>query len=268
MSGAGPTCAKTKDAVQSTPTTLAPANKGPTDQMPRQTEPNVNNALGILLQGMFSRSRVYYENTQVIAGHPSRQPDILIAASGRSPVVVEAEYGRAPNVEEEAKSRLGLSVTVAGRPIEAAIALRYPRELRAERDLAAQLKKATLSYCVFIQERNAVINRFPESGWLEGSVEDLADLIRLVSVPQWAVDRATEILRSGIDGAARILDEAIELNPAAAHDIAEQLGMIDGIQTRRMACAITANAMVFHGRIAKMHPGHKVPGVGVRRWGG
>ena len=223
--------------------------------MPRQTEPNVNNALGILLQGMFSRSRVYYENTQVIAGHPSRQPDILIAASGRSPVVVEAEYGRAPNVEEEAKSRLGLSVTVAGRPVEAAIALRYPRELRAERDLAAQLKKATLSYCVFTQERNSIINRFPESGWLDGSVEDLADLIRLVSVPQWAVDRATEILRSGIDGAARILDEAIELNPAAAQDIASRLGMIDLTQTRRMACAIMANAMVFHGRIAKMHPG-------------
>ena len=224
--------------------------------MPRQTEPNVNNALGILLQGMFSRSRVYYENTQVIAGHPARQPDILIAASGRSPVVVEAEYGRAPNVEEEAKSRLGLSVTVAGRPVEAAIALRYPRELRAEHDLAAELKKVSFSYCVFTQEHKAV-NRFPESGWLDGSVEDLADLIRLVSVPQWAVDKATEILRSGIDSAARILDEAIELNPVTAHDIATRLGMIDVTQTRRMACAIMANAIVFHGRIAKMHPGIK-----------
>ena len=224
--------------------------------MPRQTEPNVNNALGILLQGMFSRSRVYYENTQVIAGHPSRQPDILIAASDRSPVVVEAEYGRAPNVEKEAKSRLGLSVVVAGRPVEAAIALRYPRELRSEHDLAAELKKATLSYCVFTQERKAV-NRFPQSGWLEGSIEDLADLIRLVSVPQWAVDRATEILRSGIDNAARFLDETIELNPVTAHDISAQLGMIDGTQTRRMACAIIANAIVFHGRIAKMYTGIK-----------
>lgn len=224
--------------------------------MPRQTEPKVNNALGLLLQGMFSRGRVYYENTRVIAGHPSRQPDILIAVSGRSPVVVEAEFGRGPNVEKEAKSRLGLSVVVAGRPIEAAIALRYPRELHSEHDLAAKLKKATLSYCVFTQEREAV-NRFPESGWMEGFVEDLADLIRLVSVPQWAVDRATEILQWGIDGAARILDEAIELNPVTAEDISLRLGMIDGDQTRRMACAIMANAMVFHGRIASMHPGIK-----------
>ena len=44
------------------------------------------------------------------------------------------------------------------------------------------LKSSTLSYCVFTQERKDV-KRFPESGWLDGSVEDLADLIRLVSVP-------------------------------------------------------------------------------------
>ena len=33
--------------------------------------------------------------------------------------------------------------------------------------------------------------------------------------------------------------------------------MTDVTQTRRMACAIMANAMVFHERIAKMHPGIK-----------
>ena len=80
-------------------------------------------------------------------------------------------------------------------------------ELADESDLAdATLKSSTLSYCVFTQERKAV-KRFPESGWLDGSVEDLADLIRLVSVPQWAVDEATKILRNGIDNAAKILDE-------------------------------------------------------------
>ncbi len=35
--------------------------------MPRQTEPNVNNALGVLLQGMLSSSQVRSENTQAIA---------------------------------------------------------------------------------------------------------------------------------------------------------------------------------------------------------
>ena len=36
--------------------------------------------------------------------------------------------------------------------------------------------------------------------------------------------------------------------------IARRLGMIDVSQTRRMACAIIANALVFHEHIAGMHP--------------
>ena len=224
--------------------------------MPRQAEQNANNALGILLQGMFSRSRVYYENTRVIVDHPGLQPDILITSPGRSPVVVEAEYMPAYTVEPEARERLGLDVTVDSRPIEAAIALRYPSEISEVSDLADALKSSTLSYCVFTQERKDV-KRFPESGWLDGSVEDLADLIRLVSVPQWAVDAATEILRKGIDNAAKILDETATSRPETVKDIAARLGMTDVTQTRRMACAIMANAMVFHERIAKMHAGIK-----------
>ena len=239
------------------PSPLAPSNKGPADQMPRQTEQNANNALGILLQSMFSRSRVYYENTRVIVDHPGRQPDILITSPGRSPVVVEAEYMPAYTVEPEAKDRLGLDVTVDSRPIEAVIALRYPGELADESDLAATLKTSSLSYCVFTQERKTTVKRFPESGWLDGSVEDLADLIRLVSVPQWAVDEATKILRNGIDNAAKILDETATSRPETVKDIAARLGMTDVTQTRRMACAIMANAMVFHERIAKMHAGIK-----------
>ena len=199
--------------------------------MPRQTEQNANNALGILLQGMFSRSRVYYENTRVIVDHPGRQPDILITSPGRSPVVVEAEYMPAYTVEPEAKDRLGLDVTVDSRPIEAVIALRYPGELADESNLAATLKTSSLSYCVFTQERKAV-KRFPESGWLDGSVEDLADLIRLVSVPQWAVDEATDLMQQGIDRVAKILDEMDNSRPAIAVEIASRLGMSNVPQTR------------------------------------
>ena len=105
--------------------------------MPRQTEPNANNAMGSLLQGMLSRSRVRSENTQTISGHSGLRPDILITAPGCSPVAVEAEYMPAVNAEVEAKSRLGLEVAVKGRFIEAAIALRYPDEVGDADDLRA-----------------------------------------------------------------------------------------------------------------------------------
>ena len=225
--------------------------------MPRQSEPNVNNALAILFRRMFSRTKVISENTQVIADHPGLKPDILVNSIGRSPVVIEAEYLPAHTAEDEAKARLGLEVASNRRTIEAAIALRYPEDMAEATDLEKALKSSTLSYCVFTQERGGAVHRFPESGWLDGAVEDLADLVRLVSVPQWAVDEATEILRKGIDNAAGILDEVASIRPETVKDIAARLGMADVTQTRRMACAIMANAMVFHERIAKMHPGIK-----------
>ena len=210
--------------------------------MPRQTEPNANNALGILLQA--------------ISGHPGLRPDILITAPGRAPVVVEAEYMPAATVEGEAKGRLELEVAANGRVIEAAIALRYPEDIREAHDLHAALSSSRLSYCVFTEGAEDV-HRFPESGWLDGDLENLADMVRLVSVPQRAVDRATTALQESIDGAARLLDELNETSAGITTAIARLLGMSNVPQTRRMACAIIANALVFHERIAGMHEGVK-----------
>ena len=198
--------------------------------MPRQTEPSVNNAMERVLQGMLSRSHVRSENTRTITGHPGLRPDILIEDPGRAPVVIEAEYIPGATVEDEAKSRLGLEVAASGRRIEAAIALRYPDEIGNAGDLPAALEQARLSYCVFTQEKED-ISRFPASGWLEGAPEDVADLIRLVSVPQRAVDAATDTLEQGISAAAKILDEMDANRQAVTMDIARLLGMNNVPQT-------------------------------------
>ena len=222
--------------------------------MPHQTEPSANNALGNLLQAMLGKATVRSENTQVIEGHAGYHPDVLVTAPGRSPVVIEAEYDPAQNVEPEARDRLNLKVTGQTRPIEAAIALRYPEAVGDSFDLSAAVREATLRYCVFTAEGDRTV-RFPESGWLDGSVSDLADLVRLVSVPQNAVDEAARYLEQGINDAANILEEMNTLKPAIAAEVARLLGMDNVPQTRRMACAIIANAMVFHERIAGMHKG-------------
>ena len=220
--------------------------------MPHQTEPSANNALGSILQGMLGKATVRSENTQVIQGRAGLQPDILVTNTGRSPIVIEAEYDPAQNVEPEATGRLGLHITGQPRPIEAAVALRYPEAVGDAHDLSAAIREATLRYCVFTAEGGSTV-RFPESGWLDGSVSDLADLVRLVSVPQNAVDQAATYLQQGIDDTANILEEMNGLNPGINASIAGLLGMDNVPQTRRMACAIIANAMIFHDRIAGMH---------------
>ena len=222
--------------------------------MPHQAEGNANNVLGNLLRPMLGKASVLFESNRVIAGQSGKRPDILITSPGRSPVVIEAEYDPARTVEPEARERLGMPVQNATRPIEAAIALRYPAGVDDAYDQRAVLADAALSYCVYTVEGDTTV-RFPQSGWLDGSVTDLADLVRLVSVPQNAVDRAADFLEQGINDAASILEEMHAIRPAITAEIAALLGMDNVPQTRRMACAIIANAMIFHERIAGMHEG-------------
>ena len=196
------------------------------------------------------------ESTRTISGRSGLHPDILITASDRAPVVIEAEFMPAPEVERDAEERLRLEVTGGRREIEAAIALRYPAGLEDAYDLDAELAHAQLSYCVLTtpEEDGADFERFPESGWLQGSAADVAELARLVSVPQSTVNAAASALETGIESAVGVLNDMERLAPVAAREIADLLGMSDVPQTRRMACAIVANAMVFHDRIAAMHP--------------
>ncbi len=215
----------------------------------RQAEQNANNALGSLLERMLPTCAVRVENTRVIVGQFGLRLDILITAPDRAPVVIEAEFTPAAGAEKEATDRLGLEVVDGRRPIEASIALRYPEGLEFSDSMNESMRGARLEYAVFYTDGT----RFPESGWLDGSASDLADLIRLVSVPQEAVDRAANALQEGIDGAVAALDDMAMLKPAITHAIAELLGMSDVRQTRRMACAIIANAMVFHEQLSGMH---------------
>ena len=217
--------------------------------MPRHTEPNVNNALGNLLRGMMPTCEVRSENTQTFPDYPGRHADVLVTATGRSPVTVEAEFEPAPEAEKDARERLGLKVEGEPRTIEASVSVRYPATLETAYDLPAALAAANLSWCV----RHEDASRFPESGWLQGSVSDLADLVRLVSVPQKEVEQAADTLEAGIEDAATVLDQMAQSRPGLSSSIAGLLGMVDLPQTRRMACAILANALIFHERIAGMH---------------
>ena len=223
--------------------------------MPRHTEPSANSALALILRRMMHGCDIRSESTRTIAGRSGLHPDILITADDRAPVVIEAEFMPAPEVERDAEERLRLEVAGGRREIEAAIALRYPAGLEDAYDLDAELAHAQLSYCVLTtpEEDGAPFERFPDSGWLQGSAADVAELARLVSVPQSTINAAASALEAGIESAVGVLNDMERLAPVAAREIADLLGMSDVPQTRRMACAIMANAMVFHDRIADLH---------------
>ena len=81
-------------------------------------------------------------------------------------------------------------------------------------------------------------------------VADLADAVRLESAPQSIVESAASLLEKGIDHAEPVLRGLETDKPWIGERIAGLLRMEDGLQTRRMACAIVANAMMFHRNLA------------------
>ena len=214
--------------------------------MPRNTEPRVNAALGELLSELMGPWTVRTENTQVLAENRSWHPDILVSKDDRAPVVIEAEFDPGSGVESDANARLGATEVESGKPVEAVIAVRYPEAVHEAEDVRDELTSSPLSYCTFATGEP----RFPESGWLTGSVEDLSDTIRLVSVPQSIVEEAVATLERGIDLAEPALRGVVATKPFIGEWIAELLGMENSLQTRRMACAIIVNAMVFHHKLA------------------
>ena len=136
---------------------------------PHQIENTANVALAALLQPMLAGYDVRAEQTRTVAGHQGRHPDVLITAAGRSPVVIEAEY-EPDNPEADARQRLGLDISGETRPVEAAIALRYPEHIGTVARPSAALATARMPYCILYENGR----RFPGSGWLEGGVSGQA----------------------------------------------------------------------------------------------
>jgi hypothetical protein len=83
-----------------------------------------------------------------------------------------------------------------------------------------------------------------------GDVADLSALAQSASVPPDVIEEAASSLVSGVAEAAGLLEETVEEHASAFARIARELCQEDDVQTRRMAIAILANALVFHETLA------------------
>ena len=221
--------------------------------MSHHDEHTLNDHLGPILQGMRRRWQVQAENLRTIRGG-NEQLDILITEPGAAPLVIEHEPLPAQNVENEARNRLGLPLRDHSNPIQAAIALRSPADLRQlpETQLADALRAcADFEYALYRGQRPADAERWPARGWLRGSLQDLALLAQQAMRPSEEIDKLAEILERDIELARRIFTETYPPDHATIVALfAEHLRLEDGPQTRRMAMAILANALIFQQALA------------------
>jgi len=156
-------------------------------------------------------------------------------------------------VEAEAVSRLGGQIRGTGRTILSSVAVRLPARLRARQGtpLAEALASATdLDMALYTGSVASGYSRWPCSGWVVGSTSDLSLLVQSASVPPHVIDAAANELVDGVSEAAGLLEEMAAAHPSAVHKISQELRQEDGMQTRRMAATILANAFVFQETLA------------------
>ena len=220
------------------------------------TEHTVNDAIAQALRitrhGWSAKDVVRSENTGTLAGS-NKRPDILITEAGVSPVVIETEILPALTVEAEAIERLGEILRADGRRILSSIAVRSKLRMRKNSgdDLANEVAKSDdFEFALFTGESPIAAVRWPQEGWITGSIKDLSILAQAAAVPPAVVEKAADQLMTGVQQAAGQLAGIETKNPGALTRIASALCQEDGEQTRRMATTILANAFTFHENLA------------------
>lgn len=222
--------------------------------MARRTESSINNELAAVLRGLhpeWNDQTVLSESTGVLTEGAGRRPDIVITNERRTGgVILETELEPARTVEDDALARLGATFATDGSPVEQVVAVRIPTDARAP---GARLDDLSYSYRVVTGGTDPSV-WFPREGWLQGTAEDLADLIETVSVSPRLLAEGVNTLESGVKQAANIMRHRTDLGSGDLERIAAVLHQRDGEQTTRMAAAIMANALVVHSAIASVHP--------------
>ena len=148
---------------------------------------------------------------------------------------------------------MGQFLQYQGAQIEQTIAVQIPQDLSEvpQQDLERAIRDAEFRYCTHALQAADRAVRWPATGWLVGTIDDLASCIENVSLSERLLAEGTQILEQSIGEASGELRETA--GPHTLKKMAQFLYQEDGEQTSRMAMAIVANALVFHTAIVEAH---------------
>ena len=243
------------------------------------TEPEINTALGELLQGMKSDWNVLAEQTRQLKSSAGKRVDVLIEGFGGTVIAIETEFLPAQNVEEEAQSRLGEKLKVRAGTIDTAMAVKVPEILK---NYAGAILKKEISqvnnfqYAVYTTKNEAArsldfeqtekkrkgegyIDRFPQEGWLTGSLQDLAVLAQGYTIPPDAIVEAADIIQYAVHEADAVMNREFGDTSVKREKLAQQLLQRKDEKNKRnpyqqiyrMVGIIFLNAIIFQNALSK-----------------
>ena len=227
-------------------------------------EDTITSKIVDILETMRTAWNVEPQNTQTFL-HENQRPDLTVKERGREPVVIEIKIDEpnAPNLSGEAQARehLGRQL-VSYERVTTTMALRLPHRFRhiPHRALDDLLRHADdLHYVLLSADTPENIHRFPNEGWIKGSLTDIATAIRIGAIPISKVANAAYDLEHGVNETALLLEAARHQRPGIAQQLEQILHQEACEQTSRMAMLIITNAFVFQSSLAGTSEMENVP---------
>lgn len=221
------------------------------------SEISINDKIADVFRAMNSDWRLYdrvsSENTHGLLKKKALRPDILIIEPGAAPICVETEYEPGVTVEADARSRLGEVAVKSGGTIQAAFAIRIPSRFKTlpAPKLLPELRKAQdFQYCILSGSSPTKYVRWPASGYVQGSLENLFVALQGSATPQSAIEKGADALEGGASEIAAIIDSMAHSHPGLITKISAALKQEGNLQTFRMAATILINAFVFQENLA------------------
>ena len=235
--------------------------------MPNRRETTITNELVNILRDMRHGWELETEVNAFIKGNS--ELDALVIERGREPIGIEAKFAtttNARNLIKQAETRLVYELEAeyhtTTKTLNNVMAILYPDRFKTMpgRDINPQLRKADDLQYKLISTFKGTVGYFPESGWVTGSVGDIANALQVGAIPNSQLEQAAEEMEHSIDSAAHLLEDAIIDHPAIGAKIEtilhqEVFSKDDkeekpNLQTLRMASLIITDAFVFQSSLA------------------
>ncbi len=219
----------------------------------------MNAAIAAAVGRCHPQSVVEAERASKLVG-TAKQPDITVDAPGRERVLVENKYASVParQLEQQCLGHFGTRWAVDDRPVRVVVGMRSPERLDqfSDEDLAqGAFTEITFQWAMWSVNGDDTPVRFPESGWLEGRIAELAAFIDRAGADGADASSLADLVQMRLNAAASHATEGV----GTAEAFGEVLTQAAGEQTNRMAMAILFNAVLFQFHIAKHHPEMPTP---------
>ena len=234
----------------------------------KATEEIVNQALANALKQTTARWNTDGEESLLVertgllegAGNQGKHPDILIATKSMPPVVVETSFD-GNDADKDARERLGATTKRDGLKIDTAISIKNPEAFRTMTEEAITkhlLDGYTIHFATHWKD-DEDLSRFPSSGFLTGTVFDLARLVSTAAPSQKTTDSVAESVSDRVKQAAQRLEDV--LSTTHRDEIAKLIYQRTSLKALEVTMVLWLNALHTQQRLCQQGV-NNVPPIG------